>query len=73
MIKVTKEGILLSKSQLEFENEAVMNPAAIIDGGTVHLIYRAVKEGNHSSLGYCRMVGPHHIVERMEEPLILGS
>ncbi|MBK7027803.1 MAG: hypothetical protein IPH45_00655 [Bacteroidales bacterium] len=63
MIKVTKEGILLSKSQLEFENEAVMNPAAILDGGTVHLIYRAVKKGNHSSLGYCRIEGPLRLMK----------
>ncbi|MBK7171961.1 MAG: pesticidal protein Cry7Aa [Bacteroidales bacterium] len=70
MIKVTKEGILLSKSQLEFENEAVMNPAAIIDGGTVHLIYRAVKEGNFSSLGYCRLEGPLKVDERWDEPIL---
>jgi beta-1,2-mannobiose phosphorylase / 1,2-beta-oligomannan phosphorylase len=29
MIKVEKKGVLLEKTELEFENEGVLNPAAI--------------------------------------------
>ena len=32
MIEVKKEGILLSKTEFEFENEGVLNPAAIREG-----------------------------------------
>ena len=44
MIEIKKEGILLSKTDLEFENEGVLNPAAIREGNDVHLFYRAVKK-----------------------------
>lgn len=71
MIKVAKEGILLSKTDLEFENDGVLNPAAIRQGDSVHLYYRAVIKGNRSSIGYCRLDGPLNVVERMIEPLIV--
>jgi predicted GH43/DUF377 family glycosyl hydrolase len=51
MIEVKKEGIILYKTQLEFENEGVLNPAVIREGDSVHLFYRAVRKGNHSSIG----------------------
>ena len=70
MIDIKKEGILLSKTNLEFENEAVLNPAAFKDGDSVHLFYRAVKKGNHSSIGYCKLDGPLNIVERWEKPFM---
>ncbi|MFO7722158.1 MAG: pesticidal protein Cry7Aa [Bacteroidales bacterium] len=71
MIKVKKEGVLLSKTDLEFENEGVLNPAAIRIGDDVHLFYRAVSIGNHSTIGYCRLNGPTRVVERMEHPVIV--
>jgi beta-1,2-mannobiose phosphorylase / 1,2-beta-oligomannan phosphorylase len=37
MIEVKKEGVLLSKTDLEFENEGVLNPAVIREGESVHL------------------------------------
>ena len=46
MIEVKKEGILLQKTSNGFENEGVLNPAAIRDGDFVHLFYRAVSKGN---------------------------
>lgn len=70
MINVKKEGILLSITGLEFENESVLNPAAIREGDNVHLFYRAVRSGNHSSIGYCKLDGPLTIVNRWEKPLI---
>jgi len=71
MIEVKKEGILLSKTNLEFENEAVLNPAAIRIGDNVHIFYRAVREGNHSSIGYCKLDGPLTIAERWDKPFML--
>jgi predicted GH43/DUF377 family glycosyl hydrolase len=70
MINVKREGIILKKTGLAFENEGVMNPAVIAEGETVHLFYRAVREGNHSTVGYCRLKGPLQVVHRDEEPLL---
>ena len=71
MITVKKEGILLAKTKLEFENEGVLNPAVIREGNSVHLFYRAVQQGNHSSIGYCRLEGPLTVVERWEKPFMV--
>jgi len=71
MTEVKKEGILLTKTDLEFENEGVLNPAVYRDGDSVHLFYRAVRNGNHSSLGYCRLDGPLTISERWDKPFMV--
>lgn len=71
MLKVKREGIILGKTGLWFENEGVMNPAVIADGDTVHLFYRAVRQGNYSTIGYCRLEGPLTVVARNETPLIV--
>jgi predicted GH43/DUF377 family glycosyl hydrolase len=70
MIKVVKHGVILSKTNLGFENEGVLNPAAIKEEGDVHLFYRAVRRGNYSTIGYCRLVGPHKIAERYDLPVV---
>lgn len=48
----------MTKTDLEFENESVLNPAAIRQGDSVHLFYRAVRSGNHSSIDDYRLDGP---------------
>ncbi len=70
MIDVKKEGILLDKTTLGFENEGVLNPATIRVGDNVHLFYRAVSKGNYSSIGYCKLKGPLEIEERSNIPVI---
>jgi beta-1,2-mannobiose phosphorylase / 1,2-beta-oligomannan phosphorylase len=70
MVQVKKQGVLLEKSALGFENEGVLNPAAIRDGNIVHLFYRAVSKGNHSSIGYCRLDGALLVGERTDIPII---
>ena len=70
MIQVKKVGIILEKTSLIFENEGVLNPAAIREGEFVHLFYRAVSEGNHSSIGYCLLKGPLEMEQRMNVPLL---
>jgi beta-1,2-mannobiose phosphorylase / 1,2-beta-oligomannan phosphorylase len=71
MITVKKEGIILEKTNLFFENEGVLNPAAIKEDQLVHLFYRAVSIGNHSSIGYCRLDGPLSILFREEKPVLV--
>jgi beta-1,2-mannobiose phosphorylase / 1,2-beta-oligomannan phosphorylase len=71
MIQVKKEGIIIAKTDLEFENEGVLNPAVIRKGDSVHIYYRAVQMGNHSTIGYCRLDGPLNVVERWEKPIMI--
>ncbi len=71
MIDVKKEGIILTKTDLEFENEGVLNPAVIRVGDSVHIFYRAVRNGNFSTIGYCRLDGPLNIAERWDKPFMV--
>lgn len=73
MVPVKKEGILIQKTTLEFENEGVLNPAAIKEGDDVHLFYRAVRNGNFSSIGYCKLKGPLNVIERKEYPILVSE
>jgi len=73
MIDVKKEGVLLSGTELEFENDGVLNPAVIREGDNVHIFYRAVRKGNYSSIGYCRLDGPLNISERSNKPVIVSE
>jgi predicted GH43/DUF377 family glycosyl hydrolase len=73
MIEVKKEGILLNKTELEFENEGVLNPAVMQEGNTVHLFYRAVRKGNYSTIGYCKLDGPLTITERSDKPVLTSQ
>lgn len=70
MITVEKHGIILSPTDKEFENNGVINPAVYQDGNTVHILYRAVQEGNLSTIGYAKSDGPINIIERLDHPLI---
>lgn len=73
MLQINKEGVILSKTDLGFEDEGVLNPAVIRSGDKVHLFYRAVSKGNYSSLGYCLLQGPMHIEHRMITPIIFSQ
>ncbi|MBN2422879.1 winged helix-turn-helix domain-containing protein [Candidatus Woesearchaeota archaeon] len=70
MVFVKKEGIILEPTGLEFENQGVLNPACIQQGNTVHMFYRAVRQGNYSSIGYCKLNGPMKVVERANKPVL---
>ncbi len=70
MVEVKKEGVLLKKTDLGFENEGVLNPAVIREGDYTHIFYRAVSKGNYSSIGHCKLKGPLSIIERMTTPAL---
>jgi predicted GH43/DUF377 family glycosyl hydrolase len=70
MVKVRKHGIILESTNREFESHSVLNPATIREGDDVHMFYRAVKEGNCSSIGYARFDGPLDIAERAKKPVL---
>lgn len=50
-------GSILNPTEFAFENQAVLNPACIEKDGVVHMYYRAVRQGNHSTIGYCQLIG----------------
>lgn len=70
MLTVKKEGVLLSKTDAEFDRFGVLNPGVIQEGQDVHVFYRAVGEGNYSTIGYCRLRGPLLVVERHDSPIV---
>ncbi|MCV9385977.1 glycoside hydrolase family 130 protein [Reichenbachiella ulvae] len=70
MLNIVKEGVILNKTDHEFENEGVLNPAVMQEGDIVHVFYRAVRQGNHSTIGYCQMNGPLEVAERGLAPLL---
>ena len=71
MIEVKKSGVLLMATGLEFENDGVLNPAIMREGDSVHVFYRAVRKGNYSSIGYCRLDGPLTVAERWDKPFMV--
>src|SRR5688500_2765479 len=71
MIKIKKEGILLSSTKLKFENHGVFNPACIQKNSDIHLLYRATSKGNFSSIGYCSLETPLKIGRRDTVPLLI--
>lgn len=65
-----KHGVILEPTNYSFENEGVFNPAAIKDGNNVHIFYRAVRTGNFSTIGYCKLDGPLKVVEKRDSPVL---
>jgi predicted GH43/DUF377 family glycosyl hydrolase len=70
MVEVKKEGILLAKTKLGFENEGVLNPAVIQHENRIHLFYRAVSKGNYSTIGYCELSNPLTVARRSDIPIL---
>ncbi|TDD75510.1 glycoside hydrolase family 130 protein [Flavobacterium caseinilyticum] len=70
MVTVEKLGIILSPTNNEFENNGVFNPGIYQEGTTIHILYRAVQNGNLSTIGYAKLDGPLKIIQRNEKPLI---
>ena len=73
MIKVKKEGVVLYKTALGFESLGVLNPAVIMKDNQIHVFYRAVSKGNHSSIGYCRLSAPMVVEERYDSPILIAE
>lgn len=71
MVTIEKLGIILSPTERAFENTGVLNPGVYQEGNIVHFLYRAVQNGNLSTVGYARTEGPLKIIERIESPIII--
>ena len=63
--------ILKPNSNNRWETKAVFNPAAIYEGGKVHILYRAIGETDVSVLGYASSLDGLHINERLDKPVYI--
>lgn len=52
-----------------WESKATFNPAAIYEGGKVHIVYRSMSKESTSVLGYASSSDGFHIDERLEKPV----
>ncbi|HBC72947.1 MAG: Glycosidase [Candidatus Amesbacteria bacterium GW2011_GWB1_47_19] len=69
MLKIKDEGIILEKTNLEFEDKAVLNPACIQEDDVTHMFYRAVNHDDISSIGYCQLKDKK-VVKRLGNPVL---
>ncbi|MFH1461035.1 MAG: pesticidal protein Cry7Aa, partial [Patescibacteria group bacterium] len=69
MVIVKNEGIILKKTNLEFENKSVLNPACIQVDDITHMFYRAINHNDISSIGYCQLKN-NKVVKRLKEPVL---
>ena len=70
MVNVSKGKILLeSRSDIEFENGGVLNPACVEKDGIIHMFYRAVRKRNFSTIGYCQLKD-NQVIYRTDEPIL---
>lgn len=68
LIKNIKNPILLPHPTRAWENKQVFNPAAILHAGKVHLLYRAIGDGDMSVLGYATSDDGININKRYKKP-----
>jgi len=71
MVDIKEKKLLLKKTEQGFENDGVFNPAAIKVGSKIYLLYRAVRTGNYSSIGYCELSSPMEVEVRNSKPLLI--
>jgi len=60
-------------SEHAWESQATFNPAAIYEGGKVHILYRAMSEDNTSVIGYAASPDGVDITERLADPIYTPS
>lgn len=73
MLSLIKHGVILEKTSNSFENLGVFNPAILQEGNTIHMFYRAVRNGNFSTIGYCKLNGALDVVKRNNEPVFIPA
>jgi predicted GH43/DUF377 family glycosyl hydrolase len=76
VLKLTRfqsNPIITPRQGLDWEVGGTFNPGAVIDGGTVHLLYRAVDPNKISRLGYARTINDTKIDFRPPDPVLIPS
>jgi beta-1,2-mannobiose phosphorylase / 1,2-beta-oligomannan phosphorylase len=67
--RLGKNPILSPRPDVWWESEAVFNPAAVVDNGRVHLLYRAMGSDGISRIGYASSRDGIHFDERHQDPM----
>lgn len=52
-----------------WEKKATFNPAAFLENGKIHIVYRAMSDNNESTFGYASSTDGLHIEERLADPI----
>lgn len=65
--------IITPESGQSWESGGTFNPAAVVDNGSIHLLYRAVNANRISRLGYARTQNGIEIVSRSKDPVLEPS
>lgn len=76
MLKLTrfeKNPIIASRQERDWEVNGTFNPGVTIDGGAIHLLYRAVDANMISRLGYARTQNGIEIDFRSSDPVLSPS
>ncbi|OGC88969.1 hypothetical protein A3D70_00245 [Candidatus Adlerbacteria bacterium RIFCSPHIGHO2_02_FULL_54_18] len=68
-VRVKNNPLLSPSAEHPWEKTAVFNAAAVDLGGSVHLLYRAMGEGNISTIGYARSKNGTTITARDKKPM----
>lgn len=69
LIRDKGNPIISPNSEYDWESRYTFNPAAVYEGGQVHLIYRAMGDDETSVLGYASSRDGLRINERLPEPI----
>ncbi len=68
-IRMKMNPIIAPRKEYSWEAKAAFNPAAFLEGGNVHIVYRAMSEQNVSVFGYATSKDGVRINWRSEEPI----
>jgi predicted GH43/DUF377 family glycosyl hydrolase len=69
LVRAKENPILTPNNQRPWESKATFNPAALYLDGKVHLLYRAMSDGNTSTVGYAVSNDGIHITDRLSQPV----
>ena len=76
MLKLTRfEGnpVIAPRKNKAWELQGTFNPGAIVENGTIHILYRAVDENRVSRLAYAQSNNGTEIHDRSEKPVVVPS
>lgn len=67
--KSLKNPIIAPKKEHRWESQQTFNPAAVLENGKVHLLYRALGDDGISRIGYAISANGIDIEERLNNPI----
>ncbi len=67
--RLTEGPLLVSRPNIAWESKAIFNPASILLGGKIHILYRAMSEDNTSVIGYAQSLNGTEITLRSDKPI----